>query len=76
VDGPISLRIAYPPAGAAIDARDSSFLLGTTGTGDARLWINGTPVPVAANGAWLAWCRHDSVMHSMSSRAADSAPRV
>lgn len=64
VDGPISLRVAYPPAGAAIDARDSSFLLGTTGTGDARLWINGTPVPVAANGAWLAWVPlpRDSVM--------------
>ena len=54
-EGPISLRVTYPPAGAAIDARDSSFLLGTTGTGDARLWINGMPVPVAANGAWLAW---------------------
>jgi N-acetylmuramoyl-L-alanine amidase len=55
LEGPVVLRVTYPPAGAAIDARDSSFLLGTTGTGDARLWINGTPVPVAANGAWLAW---------------------
>lgn len=55
LEGPVGLRVTYPPAGAAIDARDSSFLLGTTGTGDARLWINGTPVPVAANGAWLAW---------------------
>jgi len=64
VEGPIGLRITYPPAGAAIDARDSSFLLGTTGTGDARLWINGTPVPVAPNGAWLAWVPlpRDSVM--------------
>lgn len=64
LEGPVSLRVTYPPAGAAIDARDSSYLLGTTGTGDARLWINGTPVPVAANGAWLAWVPlpRDSVM--------------
>jgi N-acetylmuramoyl-L-alanine amidase len=64
VQGPIRLRVTYPPSGAEIDARDSSFLLGTTGTGDARLWINGMPVPVAANGAWLAWVPlpRDSVM--------------
>lgn len=76
VEGPIGLRVTYPPAGAAIDARDSSFLLGTTGTGDARLWINGTPVPVAANGAWLAWVPlpRDSVMRFdvVARTAADS----
>jgi N-acetylmuramoyl-L-alanine amidase len=56
--------VVYPPAGAAIDARDSSFLFGSTGTGDAKLWINGIPIPVAANGAWLAWVPlpRDSVM--------------
>ncbi len=55
VTGPLRLGVVYPPAGAAIDARDSSFLLGSTGTGDATLSINGQPVPVAPNGAWLAW---------------------
>ena len=64
VEGQTRLRVVYPPAGSAIDARDSSFLFGTTGTGDAKLWINGIPVPVAANGAWLAWVPlpRDSVM--------------
>jgi N-acetylmuramoyl-L-alanine amidase len=64
LEGETRLRVVYPPAGAAIDARDSSFLFGSTGTGDAKLWINGTPVPVAANGAWLAWVKlpRDSVM--------------
>ena len=64
IEGQTRLRVVYPPAGSAIDARDSSFLFGTTGTGDAKLWINGIAVPVAANGAWLAWVPlpRDSVM--------------
>lgn len=35
--------------------RDSNFIFGTTGTGDAELRINGVRVPVEANGAFLAW---------------------
>ena len=64
IEGQTRLRVVYPASGGAIDARDSSFLFGTTGTGDAKLWINGIPVPVAANGAWLAWVPlpRDSVM--------------
>jgi N-acetylmuramoyl-L-alanine amidase len=38
-----------------VRAKDSSFLLGSVGTGDARLTINGYPVRVWPNGAWLAW---------------------
>jgi N-acetylmuramoyl-L-alanine amidase len=58
------LRVAYPAPGDAIDARDSSFLLGSTGTGAAELTINGQPVPVAPNRACLAWIAlpPDSVM--------------
>jgi len=63
-EGPLRLSVVYPPAGGSIDARDSSFLIGSTGTGDATLTINGTPVPVAPNGGWLAWVPlpRDSVM--------------
>lgn len=53
--GPITIRVVYPPPGSAIEARDSSFLLGSVGTGNATLTINGAPVQVHPNGAWLAW---------------------
>jgi N-acetylmuramoyl-L-alanine amidase len=52
---PLALRVQYPAPDAVIDARDSSFLFGTAGSGDATLTINGAPVRVWPNGAWLAW---------------------
>jgi N-acetylmuramoyl-L-alanine amidase len=55
VRGPLQLRVVYPAPDAAVRAKDSSFLLGSVGTGDARLTINGHPVRVWPNGAWLAW---------------------
>ncbi|HEU4828032.1 MAG TPA: N-acetylmuramoyl-L-alanine amidase [Gemmatimonadales bacterium] len=64
VIGPLQLRVQYPAANAVVDAGDSSFVFGTTGTGNAALTINGAPVRVAPNGAWLAWVAlpRDSVM--------------
>jgi N-acetylmuramoyl-L-alanine amidase len=53
--GPLALRVVYPPDGATIVARDSTFIFGSVGTGDARLTINGLDVPVLPNGAWLGW---------------------
>ena len=53
--GRLAIRVVYPPPDAIVRATDSSFLLGSVGTGDARLTINGTPVRVWPNGAWLAW---------------------
>lgn len=47
--------MVYPPSGSVVDVRDSSFLLGSVGDGTAQLLLNGDPVPVAPNGAWLAW---------------------
>ncbi|HYC33176.1 MAG TPA: N-acetylmuramoyl-L-alanine amidase [Gemmatimonadales bacterium] len=55
VRGPLALRVMYPAAGAVVNARDSTFLFGSVGTGEAKLTIDGTPVPVHPNGAWLAW---------------------
>ena len=55
VDGPLRIRVAYPAAGGAIDARDSTFIFGSAGTGAAALTVNGRPAEVAANGAWIAW---------------------
>ena len=55
VDGPLAITVVYPPADAVVGARDSSFLFGATGSGAARLTINGAPVEVAPDGAFLAW---------------------
>jgi len=54
-DGPLSIRVVYPPDGAAVTARDSTFVFGSVGNGRARLAIDGNAVQVAANGAFLAF---------------------
>ncbi len=54
VRGPINIRVQHPPAGTML-AVDSTFVFGTVGTGDATLRINGVSVPVANNGAFLAY---------------------
>jgi len=53
--GPPEIDVVYPRAGSFIAARDSNFIFGSVGTGDARLQINGQAVPVEPNGAFLAW---------------------
>jgi N-acetylmuramoyl-L-alanine amidase len=55
VAGPVAISVVYPRAGALIMSRDSNFILGSVGTGDATLTINGSNVPVRPNGAFLAW---------------------
>jgi N-acetylmuramoyl-L-alanine amidase len=54
-DGALGVRVVYPPAGSAVSARDSTFVFGSVGNGRARLTIDGLPVPVAPNGAFLAF---------------------
>jgi N-acetylmuramoyl-L-alanine amidase len=77
VRGPLAIRVIYPSPDAIVQARDTSFLLGSVGTGDARLTINGYPVRVWPNGGWLAWIPlpPDSLMefHISAHTAADSA---
>jgi N-acetylmuramoyl-L-alanine amidase len=55
VSGPLAIAVVYPRPGALIMSRDSNFILGSVGTGDATLTINGTTVAVRPNGAFLAW---------------------
>jgi N-acetylmuramoyl-L-alanine amidase len=77
VRSPLQLRVVYPPPDAAVRARDSSFLFGSVGTGDATLSVNGAPVRVWPNGAWLAWVPlpPDSLMrfHFVARRGTESA---
>ncbi|HSU17780.1 N-acetylmuramoyl-L-alanine amidase [Longimicrobium sp.] len=55
VDAPLAIRLIAPESGQARPRRDSTFLYGTVGTGGAALAINGAQVPVAPNGAFLAY---------------------
>jgi N-acetylmuramoyl-L-alanine amidase len=75
--GPLAIRVVYPPPDGIVRAKDSSFLLGSVGNGAARLSINGYPVRVWPNGAWLAWIPlpHDSLMqfHLSARTATDSS---
>ncbi|MGD8867415.1 MAG: N-acetylmuramoyl-L-alanine amidase, partial [Gemmatimonadales bacterium] len=53
--GPLRIDVVYPPNGSLITARDSNFIFGSVGSGDARLTINGRRVAVRPNGAFIAW---------------------
>ena len=55
VQDPVGLRVVYPAPTDVVRVRDSSFLLGSVAGGNTRLTINGHPVRVWPNGAWLAW---------------------
>ncbi len=52
---PLAPRVVYPVAGQLITVRDSNFIFGSVGSGDATLTINGDAVPVHPNGAYLAY---------------------
>jgi len=54
VRGALAVTVMHPGDGTLLGV-DSTFIFGSVGSGDATLRINGTPVPVADNGAFLAW---------------------
>jgi N-acetylmuramoyl-L-alanine amidase len=53
--GPLVPRVVYPDRDQLISARDSNFILGSVGAGDATLTINGSQVAVHPSGTFLAW---------------------
>ncbi|MEO5590824.1 MAG: hypothetical protein ABIS03_14680, partial [Gemmatimonadaceae bacterium] len=55
VAGPLAIKVVYPPAEQLIQARDSNFIFGSVGSGDAGLTINGQLSPVWPNGSFMAW---------------------
>ena len=65
VRGPLQITVTYPKPEQLLTVRDSNFIFGTVGTGDAALRINGVAVPVWPNGAFMGWLAVPS----------DSAPR-
>jgi len=54
-DGPLALTVVHPAEDGDVALRDRTFVFGATGTGRAQLAINGAPVTVAPNGAFLAF---------------------
>lgn len=55
VEGPLAPKVVYPNAGGMIQSRDSNFIFGSLGNGRASLTINGAPVRVWPNGAFLGF---------------------
>ncbi len=53
--GPLEIKVVYPSAGQLIQSKDSNFIFGSAGNGDAALTINGVATPVWPNGAFMGW---------------------
>lgn len=68
---PIVAHVQYPADNQLITSRDSNFVLGSVGSGDAHLSINGIEVPLAPNGAFIAWLANPPA----SASASASEPR-
>jgi N-acetylmuramoyl-L-alanine amidase len=55
VRGPLHINVVYPKPEQLLTVRDSNFIFGSVGSGDAALRINGVTVPVWPNGAFMGW---------------------
>src|SRR6476646_9851477 len=55
VKGPLQINVVYPKPEQLLTVRDSNFIFGSVGSGDAALTINGVAVPVWPNGAFMGW---------------------
>jgi N-acetylmuramoyl-L-alanine amidase len=55
VTGPLVPKVVFPDANQTIPVRDSNFIFGSVGNGQATVTINGAPVTVAPNGTFLAY---------------------
>ena len=57
VRGPLVIDVVYPKPDQMLTARDSNFIFGSVGSGDAALNINGVSIPVWPNGSFMGWLR-------------------
>lgn len=77
VTGPLAIKVVYPPANQVIQSKDSNFVFGSVGNGDASLMINGVLEPVWPNGSFMAWLANppatDPVYHIVARTGTDSA---
>ncbi|HZG42911.1 MAG TPA: hypothetical protein VEY93_08125, partial [Longimicrobium sp.] len=54
-NGALNIRVIHPTPTQGRPRVDSTFIYGSVGRGGVALEINGTPVPVARNGAFIAY---------------------
>ncbi|MDQ6611749.1 MAG: N-acetylmuramoyl-L-alanine amidase [Gemmatimonadota bacterium] len=77
---PLDPRVQYPADNQLIASRDSNFILGSVGSGDVALAINGVPVAVAANGAFIGWLPNPPATNRtyelVATRGADTVRRT
>ncbi|MEP6764220.1 MAG: N-acetylmuramoyl-L-alanine amidase [Gemmatimonadaceae bacterium] len=77
---PLNPRVQYPAENQLVASRDSNFILGSIGSGDASLSINGVPVAVAANGAFIGWLQNPPATNPtyelVAARGADTVRRT
>lgn len=52
---PLRIDVVYPSQNSLAEIHDSALIYGNVGNSQARLTVNGRPVPVAATSAFLAW---------------------
>jgi N-acetylmuramoyl-L-alanine amidase len=64
VSGPLEIKVVYPSPGQLIQSKDSNFIFGSVGNGDAALTINGVATPVWPNGAFIGWLPNPSADHA------------
>ena len=55
VTGTLVPDMVYPPEGYLLSVRESTFVFGNVGNGDATLTINGAPVTVNPNGSFMVF---------------------
>jgi len=72
-EAPVHILVAYPMPNQWRPYVDSNFIFGAVGNGNASLTINGYPVPVWENGAFLAFLPmpFDGVYHLVARRGND-----
>ncbi|MDH5282989.1 MAG: N-acetylmuramoyl-L-alanine amidase, partial [Gemmatimonadota bacterium] len=79
VEGSLAIAVVYPAPTDLVSARDSTFIFGSAGTGTATLTVNGQPVEVWPNGAWLAWLAipaDSDLVFSIEARTATDSARL
>jgi N-acetylmuramoyl-L-alanine amidase len=61
--GPLLIKVVYPSPAQVIQSKDSNFIFGSVGNGDAALTINGVPTPVWPNGSFMGWLANPPADH-------------
>lgn len=56
-EGALALQVRHPLPGDVATASGRDYVMGSVGNGDASLTVDGAPVHVEPNGAFLAWVR-------------------